>query len=240
MIAIIKANGLSVRFGAIQALTNVTLSIDDGPEIYGIIGPNGAGKSTFLSVIAGEVDPTEGSIELFGRAYNKLTPEKACHLGIGRTFQIPRPFYGITVEDNLVTSGLCVMSLKDSRSKAKELLNLLNLEKYALGTPSQLNLAGRKRLELAKAIMTQPKVLLSDELFEGLNEHEVNWLVNIIKKEFAPIMKIVMVEHVLSALRKLASKLYVLNQGQLLAEGETNEVLSSKKVIQAYIGKQRA
>lgn len=239
MIAIIKAIGLSVSFGAIRALNDVTLSIGNDSEICGIIGPNGAGKSTFLSVIAGEINPTQGSIALFGSTIKKLTPEAACNLGVARTFQIPRPFYGLTVEENMITSGLCAMSLKDSRLKAKELLKLLNIEEYAYATPSQLNLAGRKRLELAKALMTEPKILLSDELFEGLNEHEVDWLVNIIKNKFAPSMKIVMVEHVLSALRKLAGKLYVLNQGELIAEGETDKVLSSDHVIKAYLGKQK-
>ncbi|MEB3100123.1 ATP-binding cassette domain-containing protein [Ferviditalea candida] len=131
----IKAIGLSVSFGAIKALSDVTFSIDNDSEICGIIGPNGAGKSTFLSVIAGEINPTEGSIALFGSTIKKLTPEAACHLGIARTFQIPRPFYGLTVEDNVITSGLSAMSLKDSRLKAKELLKLLNIDRYAYATP---------------------------------------------------------------------------------------------------------
>jgi ABC-type branched-subunit amino acid transport system ATPase component len=238
---ILKVNGLGVSFGAIKALSNVTLTIKDDSEICGIIGPNGAGKSTFLSVIAGEISPSEGSIELFGRpVHKKLTPEIVCNMGVARTFQIPRPFYGLTVEENIMTSGLCVHSLKDSRVKAKELLNLLHLERYAQATPGQLNLAGRKRLELAKALMTEPKLLLLDELFEGLNEHEVDWLVNIIKNELAASsIKVVLVEHVISALRKLAGTLYVLNQGQLIAEGKTDEVLTSGVVIDAYLGKQK-
>jgi branched-chain amino acid transport system ATP-binding protein len=238
---LINVNGLGVTFGAIRALSNVTLSIKNDSEICGIIGPNGAGKSTLLSVVAGEINPNEGSIELFGKVINKkLTPEAVSNLGVARTFQIPRPFYGLTVEENIVTSGLSTKSLKDSRIKAKAMLKLLNLERYAHSTPGQLNLAGRKRLELAKALMTEPKLLLLDELFEGLNETEVDWLVNIIKNELAASsMKIVLVEHVLSALRKLATTLYVLSQGQLIAEGKTDEVLSSGIVIEAYLGKQK-
>ncbi|HET7627994.1 MAG TPA: ATP-binding cassette domain-containing protein [Bacillales bacterium] len=235
----IKTMGLGVQFGAIRALDNVTLSIDDSPEICGIIGPNGAGKSTFLSVIAGEIRPTEGEIELFDKPMRSLSPVKACRMGVGRTFQIPRPFIEMTVEENIFTSGLCVSPLKEARAKAKELLKLLDLENHAQSTPGQLNLAGRKRLELAKALMTEPKVLLSDELFEGLNEKEVDWLVDLLKTHFAPKMKIIMVEHVLSALRKLATKLYVLNQGQLIAEGETNDILASEQVIEAYLGRRK-
>lgn len=241
MFTIIKVNGLSVTFGAIRALNDVTLTIKDDSEICGIIGPNGAGKSTFLSVVAGEVNPSAGVIELFGRPINKkLTPNLVCNLGVARTFQIPRPFYGLTVEENIVTSGLSNKSLKNSKIKALEMLELLNLQSYAQSTPGQLNLAGRKRLELARALMTEPKLLLLDELFEGLSEHEVDWLVDIIKKLAASSIKIVLVEHVLSALRKLAETIYVLNQGILIAQGKTDEVLASDIVIEAYLGKQRA
>jgi branched-chain amino acid transport system ATP-binding protein len=240
VVTIIKTNGLSVSFGAIKALSEVTLSIENDSDICGIIGPNGAGKSTFLSVIAGEINPSNGSIELFGKPINKrLTPEAVSKMGVARTFQIPRPFYGLTVKDNVITSGLSVMNLKNSKEKAHEILELLDLDRFAQVTAGQLNLTGRKRLELAKALMTKPKLLLLDELFEGLNEHEVDNLVNIIKNEIvSSAIKVVLVEHVISALRKLASKLYVFNQGQLIAEGKTDDVLSHKDVIEAYLGKQ--
>ncbi|MFD1037385.1 ABC transporter ATP-binding protein [Virgibacillus byunsanensis] len=232
---------MSVSFGAIKALSNVTLSINDDSDICGIIGPNGAGKSTLLSVIAGEVSPSGGTVELFGDSNKKkLNPETVNRKGISRTFQIPRPFFGLTVERNIVTCGLGVNNLNDSQEKAKRLLKILELDKHAHSTAGQLNLAGRKRLELAKALMTEPKVLLLDELFEGLNEQEVDSLVNIVKNEIASSsIKVVLVEHVISALRKLANKVYVLNQGELIAEGETEEVLSDEVVIEAYLGKQK-
>jgi branched-chain amino acid transport system ATP-binding protein len=242
VIHILNVSNISVNFGAIQALNNVSLSLDNDADITGIIGPNGAGKSTFLSVIAGEIKPNSGTIQILGKEVKKsLSPETLCELGIARTFQIPRPFNGLTVEENVIVSGLTKMNLTQSRLKAKELMKTLNLEPTADLTPGHLNLAGRKRLELAKALMTQPKILLLDELFEGLNEVEVDWMVDVIKNQIiSKNIKVIMVEHVISALRKLAKWLYVLDQGKLIAEGMTNEVLSSKVVIEAYLGKKMA
>lgn len=233
---LIITNHLSVKFGAVTALDDLSLVIHDDNQIRGIIGPNGAGKSTFLSVIAGELNPTAGTVVLFGEIMHRFSPEYVCRKGIARTFQIPRPFYGLTVEDNVMVSGLANGNITTSRNRARDVLEMLNMAKFAKQYPQQLNLAGRKRLELARALMTRPKVLLSDELFEGLNESDVDWLVRVIKEEIASRMKIVMVEHVMSALRKLADKLYVLNHGQLIAEGDTDEVLSSGEVISAYLG----
>jgi len=221
-------------------LKGVNFALDPDVDITGIIGPNGAGKSTFLSVIAGEIKPNTGTLTIMGRKLDRQqSPELLNRMGIARTFQIPRPFTGMSVEDNIVVSGLVRGSLKESRERARGLMDKLNLANYARMTPGQLNLAGRKRLELARALMTQPKLLLLDELFEGLNEVEVDWMVEILKAQVRETgFKVIIVEHVMSAVRKLAQKLYVLDHGECIAEGGTEEVLSSQRVIEAYLGKQ--
>lgn len=234
---LVRVEALGMRFGAVQALHGVDLEIVDDDKVAGIIGPNGAGKSTLLSIIAGELKASAGSVKVLEQDIRSASADRVARLGVARTFQVPRPLLGMTVEDNVIASGLCKGTLREARGKAGAILEMLSLDERKNDFPGELNLAARKRLELSKALMTDPKVLLSDELFEGLNEHDVDWLVALLKDRVAPTVKIVMVEHVMSALRSLANVLYVLDRGELIAQGGTEEVLADENVIEAYLGR---
>ncbi len=233
---ILKIKNVTKRFGGMVALSNVNAVLHKG-EILGLIGPNGAGKTTLFNCITGGIKPTSGKVYLEGRVISGQEPNKICHEGIGRTFQIVRPFSSITVRENVAVSAMAKgMSVKQSLEKAQEVLEGLGLTEIADQYPGSLTLSLKKRLEVARAMASDPKVLLLDEVMAGLNIQEMSVFSQLIKKINDAGVTIVIVEHIMQAVVALCKRVIVLNFGTILAEGSTAQVMNDERVITAYLG----
>lgn len=227
---------VSKRFGGLQALNRVDWEIGAG-RMFAIIGPNGAGKTTLFSIIAGAQAPTEGRIRFLGRDITKLVPEQRCDLGIARTFQIPRPFAGLSVVDNVAVGCLdASRNVAEARHTAMAVLERLDMAQHAGNRAGSLPIGLRKRLEVAKALATRPKVLLLDEVMGGLHGSEVDEMIETVRRIHQSGVTIVLIEHVLPAVMALAEKVTVLNQGSIIATGTPREVTRDPAVIDAYLG----
>jgi ABC-type branched-subunit amino acid transport system ATPase component len=230
---------VTVAFGGVKAVDDLSLSVDDGPGILGIIGPNGAGKSTALSVLCGARRPTSGSVTVLGHKYRGAAhPSKAARMGVGRTFQIPRPFVDMTIRENVMVALIAdsFASPRKYDAQADEILTRFGLIDIAENKAGALPLAQRKKLEVARAVATTPRLLLLDEVFEGLSDVEINDMVTILRGLAGEGIKLVLVEHVLRALRQLATEMVVLEKGKIIAEGPVDDVLASDRVKAAYLG----
>ncbi|HTT71034.1 MAG TPA: ABC transporter ATP-binding protein [Anaeromyxobacteraceae bacterium] len=241
---IFEARGLSKRFRGLTALRRVTFHLDRG-EILGLIGPNGAGKTTLVSLISGTLWPTEGEIYFENRRIDRLPPHRRAHLGIGRTFQIMKPFPGLSVLENVAVGALFGRGGGErhrarARERALGCLEVTGLASRAYDRAEALTGPDRKRLELAKGLALGPKLLLLDEVMAGLNPAEVDQVVAIIRKVRADGVAILVIEHVMRAIRQLADRLMVLHHGEQIAEGRPDEVLSHPRVVEAYLGRRRA
>jgi branched-chain amino acid transport system ATP-binding protein len=235
---------LTKRFRGLTALSQVTFRMSPG-EILGLIGPNGAGKTTLVSLVSGTLLPTEGEIEFEGSRIDRLPAYRRARLGIGRTFQVMKPFPGLSVLENVTVGALFGTGggerhRKVAREKAREWLQFTGLG-HRIDQPAE-SLGGpdRKRLELAKALAMNPRLLLLDEVMAGLNHVEVDEVVGLIQKIRAKGVTILVIEHVMKAIRKLSDRLLVLHHGQQIAEGKPDEVLKDPGVVEAYLGKRRA
>lgn len=230
---------VTVSFGGVKANDDVSLVIDSEPGIMGIIGPNGAGKSTALNVIAGARRPTSGRIEVMGKTLRGgANPGAVARMGVGRTFQIPRPFGQMTLRENVMV-GLISKRFRLPQAyeaRATEILEQVGLASQANSTAGALPLASRKKLELARVMSIGPRMMLLDEVFEGLSDQEIGEIVAILKSLRDQGIRLVMVEHVIRALRQLATELVVFEKGRIIAQGEMNAVLDSDEVKQAYLG----
>ena len=232
-------DNVTVAFGGVKAMDGVSLTLETDGAITGIIGPNGAGKSTCLSVIAGARRPTSGHVEVLGRRLSGRTSSaKVARWGVARTFQIPRPFVDMTVRENVM-----VARLASSRGKAAvqaasvdDLLERMGLHDISSKPAGSLALASRKKLEVARAMAINPKLILLDEVFEGLSDVEIQELVSILKSVHDDGIRLVLVEHVIKALRQLATALVVFEKGTVIAEGSVEDVLSNRRVQEAYLG----
>lgn len=232
-------DNVTVAFGGVKAMDGVSLTLETDGAITGIIGPNGAGKSTCLSVIAGARRPTSGHVEVLGRRLSGRTSSaKVARWGVARTFQIPRPFVDMTVRENVM-----VARLASSRGKAAvqaasvdDLLERMGLHYISSKPAGSLALASRKKLEVARAMAINPKLILLDEVFEGLSDVEIQELVSILKSVHDDGIRLVLVEHVIKALRQLATALVVFEKGTVIAEGSVEDVLSNRRVQEAYLG----
>ncbi len=231
------------NFGGFTALKEVSLKLEEG-ELRGLIGPNGSGKTTLFNVISGVLKPNQGMIKFLGHDISSLSPDKICHLGIVRTFQIPRPFRNMTVVENVVLGVIFGERIrgKDIRNpygEAHNYLQLVGLNIKDQTTPNELTAAGLKRLELARAIATKPKLLLADEFLSGLNREEIGQSSSILRKIRDEMgITIIWIEHIMSALMNLVDRVTVLNYGEKIAEGTPQEVATNKDVIEAYLGKE--
>ncbi|MCS7133252.1 MAG: ABC transporter ATP-binding protein [Candidatus Caldarchaeum sp.] len=229
---------MSKYFGGLPALKNVSLEVDAG-EIRAIIGPNGAGKTTLFNVINGVYRPSSGKIFFDNREITGKPPHEIFKLGVGRTLQIPRPFKELTVWENVYAGGL--FSDRQTKTELEKhvsaLLDKLDLTKKANIRAGVLNLQERKKVELARALASKPKVLMVDEYMSGLNPAEIEDAIHLfreIRKEYG--LTIIWVEHVISAVSSLADKVSVLNQGSKIAEGKPEEIVMEQAVIEAYLG----
>ena len=205
--------------------------------MFAIIGPNGAGKTTLFSIIAGAQSPTDGRIRFLGSDITKLGPERRCGLGIARTFQVPRPFAGLTVLDNVAVGCLdASRNVAAARDTAMTVLETLAMAGQAGKRAGSLSIGLRKRLEVAKALATRPKVLLLDEVMGGLHGAEVDAMIETIREINRSGVTIVLIEHVLPAVMALAERVTVLDQGRVIASGSPREVVRERAVIDAYLG----
>lgn len=244
MTTILEISHVTRRFEGLVAVDDVSFMLQRG-EILGVIGPNGAGKTTLISLISGTLAPSSGDILFEGRSLIPLPAYRRARLGIGRTFQIMRPFPGLSVLDNVAVGALFgrgggQAQLAKAREQARVQLDFVGLGKNVDQRADELGGPGRKRLELAKALAMQPKVLLCDEVMAGLNLVEIEEVIEVIRKVRHEGISVLVIEHVIKAIRSLSDRLLVLNHGVKIAEGDPGSVLSNQAVIEAYLGKRRA
>jgi len=233
---LLELKNVTKRFGGLTAVNNLSLSMEKG-EILGVIGPNGAGKSTAFNCIAGVFPPTEGDVIFDGQVINGQKPWDLCKKGLARTFQIVKPFASKSVLYN-VTVGAFVntSSRSEAEAKAIEVLKLLNFDDKKDARSADLTIADRKRLEIARALATNPRLLLLDEVMAGLRPNEVDEMVEIIRFLRDQGVTILVIEHIMRAIMALSDRLVVIHFGEKIAEGLPEAVASDKNVIKAYLG----
>jgi branched-chain amino acid transport system ATP-binding protein len=236
--SLLELNGVTKRFGGLTAVKAVTFNVEAG-EIFGLIGPNGAGKSTLLSCLAGDLRPNGGTVHFDGRDTTGLPADRMCRLGLGRTFQIPRPFPHLSVLENvLVAATFGDPNLKGEgvARRATEMLEYVSFPRPVATIASHLNAAQLKRLDLARALASHPKLLLLDELAAGLTPSELASMAGLLRRIRADGVTILMVEHVMRLILELCDRLSVLQYGELIAHGDAATVASDERVREAYLG----
>jgi branched-chain amino acid transport system ATP-binding protein len=234
---LLRLEELRKSYGSLRVTDGVSLSLDEG-ETLGIIGPNGAGKTTLFNLIGGDVAPDAGRVRLRGADVTRAPAHRRCRAGIGRTYQVPHPFSGISVFENLLVAACAGAGLRerDAYGPCAELLALAGLEEKANAVAGSLTLLDRKRLELARALASRPTLLLLDEIAGGLTEKEAQALVGTVRAIAARGVTIVWIEHVVHALLAAATRLAVLDFGRLIADGEPRTVIESEDVQRVYMG----
>ena len=237
MTALLKVDAISKRFRGLVAVDRLSFEVPEG-GIFAVIGPNGAGKTTLFNMIAGVFRPDNGAITFAGERIDGLTPDKICRRGIGRTFQIVRPFPALTVEDNVVVGALLHRHQVDAaRTHAQEVLRQLDLYDKRAQTAASLTLPDRKRLEVARALATDPKLLLLDEVMAGLRPTETDRMVGILRDLNRDTgLTILLIEHVMRAVMALAGRILVMHHGASIAEGLPEQVVRDPAVIHSYLG----
>lgn len=239
---LLKATEIEQSFGGLEVLDGVSLSVEEG-TIQGLIGPNGAGKTTFFNIISGLLAPDGGTVSFNGTTITGAAPKHIARAGIGRTFQITRPFPGLSVRDNLLPGLLYAAGYTDmstARRRADEILSVVDLNELAAADGQSLTMSEQKRLEMARALATEPDLLLLDEVFAGLSHEDIDRqieLVRSIKSDFD--VSILMIEHVMEATMRVCDRVGVLASGNIIAEDVPEEIVHDQRVIDVYLGSNR-
>lgn len=236
--SLLEVKNVTKKFSGLIAVNDVSMTVEAG-QIVGVIGPNGAGKTTLFNCIAGALPPTSGSIIFNGREIAGKKPYEICQLGVTRTFQVVKPFGSKTVLYNTMVGAFAqTQHLHEAEEKALEVLKFLDLDHKKDVVSKSLTLPERKKLELARALATKPKLLLLDEVMAGLRPSEVTEMLPTIRKINEAGVTIVIVEHIMQAIMNLSEKIYVISFGKKIAEGDPHDVVADEEVIKAYLGEE--
>ena len=236
----LEAQHVTKAFGAFKAVDDASVTVAQG-EILGLIGPNGAGKSTFFNCLTGDLIPTSGTVLFEGTNVTNSPPEARARLGIARTFQVPLTFETMTVLENVMIGALLRHpDAKTARAKALAVVERVGLGALADSPAKSLGTPGRKRLEIARALASEPKVLLLDEAMAGLTPAEVNTAIDLVRRIHGGGITLVIVEHIMEVIVSLATRVVVFHQGKEIARGSPREVTTNERVIEAYLGRRKA
>ncbi len=232
----LEVSGVSKQFGGLRAVDGVSLSVKEG-QIVSIIGPNGAGKTTFFNLLTGQLAPTEGEVRFLGERVNELAPHARAQRGMGRTFQIAKPLIALTALENVMIGAFMRHgALADARDQAMAVLERVRMGHLAARRAGDLTLSERRRLEVARALALQPRIVLLDEVMAGLNQSEVSHEIELLQQLNAQGMTFLIIEHNLKVVRAFSDQVVVLDRGRLIAEGSADVILNSPQVIEAYLG----
>jgi branched-chain amino acid transport system ATP-binding protein len=233
---LLEVKGLTKHFAGLVAVKDFDLNVQKG-EILGLIGPNGAGKTTIFSMISGFLKPTKGSIFFNGQNITGLSPPKICHLGVTRTFQLVKPLSQLTVLENVMVGVFSkILDAQKARKQAMEVLEFTGQLSQKDTKAGSLPLGDRKRLEISRALATQPDLLLLDECMSGLNPHEISEATQLIEKIRKKGVTLIVIEHVMKAIMSISDQIVVINHGEKIMEGTPEQVVNDQEVIKAYLG----
>ncbi|WP_353233693.1 ABC transporter ATP-binding protein [Diaphorobacter ruginosibacter] len=233
---LLKVERIAKRYGGVQAVKDLSFSLRKG-EILGLLGPNGAGKTTAFNMIAGFVNADQGQILLDGRDITRMRPWNVCRAGIGRTFQLSKPFGGMTTRENLLVGGLVKSNDRESSlAKADELIDFLGLGHVADADADNLTAFERRKVELGRALSTDPQLLLMDEVVAGATPQEAMDMVELVKKVHQRGVTVLIIEHVMKVIMGLSHRVIVMHHGELIADGEPSAVVRQPDVLKAYFG----
>ena len=236
---ILEINGLSKAFGGLVAIKDLDFFVNEG-EIVGLIGPNGSGKTTLFNLISGVLKPDKGTIKFNGKEITALKPHEVCQCGIARTFQLTKPFAHMTVLQNVMVARMHgsdpVREMRQAEGECERILEFIGLGGKSSWIAATFGLVDRKRLEIAKALATKPRLLLLDEMMSGLTPIEMEDAIQLVRKIGSSGITLIVVEHVMKAILEISSRLIVISYGEKIAEGKSQEVVHNEKVIEAYLG----
>src|SRR5579884_1308738 len=234
---LLEATNISKAFGDFQAVAGADLRVEEG-EIVGLIGPNGAGKSTFFNCLAGDLTPTTGRVSFAGAELTHVSAEAHARAGIGRTFQVPATFEDMTVFENVMVGAFLRHSRRDdARDRTLSVLDMTGLQQFADQPARRLGTPGRKRLEIARVLATEPRLMLLDEALAGLTPAEIQQAIALVREIHRLGVTLVIVEHIMEVILTLAQRVLVFNQGRIIASGAPQEVINDPAVIEAYLGR---
>jgi branched-chain amino acid transport system ATP-binding protein len=235
---ILEVQNLTKYFKGLRAVHNLSFAVEE-KEIFGLIGPNGSGKTTVFNMISGLYIPSGGSIFFRGENITGLEPNRICYLGIGRTFQVTKPFLKLTVLENVMIGALNrTNSVPEAEGRAREILAQMDLGDKANARGKELTVPERKRLELARALATEPQLLLLDEAMAGLNPAELKEMIGVLKRIRESGVTLFIVEHIMHAIMTISQRVLVLHHGEMIATGTPKEIVQNEKVVEAYLGEE--